>query len=676
VQQTSRAFQRAIRTGGIRRSVICVREAFGTDYLFRDVPLMDGEITVDRNSDIRRSGWVKIGEKSITDVFFSNHAGPFGMEVEVHTGVVFPNGEEELVQVGVFNIEEFAWEEGDGGWPVVQLYDRAKWIQRSPFVAGHNFSGMMVFDVIQAVTLDIMPELTINFSEDVENVRLPGGTIFDDDRWEVIKTCVQAIGAEAYFDAQGVLQIQPAKDPTATPESAVWEFNVGEGFSEFQDDDSGSQSLVRRPQGVLISAHRTISRQETYNGVVVYGAPPSGTGGQPYALAFDNDPTSPTFYGGPFGRSIKKIENSLLTNQAQCQEAAVAELRNHLGLARSVEFEALGNPALDEGDYILFTFSNGSQETHLLDSYSYPLGPGGFRANTRTNPSRQTASVGVIRGSTSTTFAPKAPGTPVRVGGSDTTVTIRWTPAAAGSSALQEYVIYLNDKPYKTISSSITQYTITGLSPGTTYKIRIKAIDGSGLESPLSGYLSTKTSGTGGGPTPTPPEKQYTKRYTATWSSTYTGGGSRASWHGNDCYQGYVSGGNGNYRSLIGFNDAQIRKDLAGATIVSCKVYLYYDHWWANSGGTAIIGTHRYSGRPGSWANSSVDQDRIRSSGWPKPGGRWVNLGTTIGNGFKSGSARGIAIGPGPTTGTLYYGKCRGVSSGSKTPIIEIVYRK
>jgi hypothetical protein len=130
----------------------------------------------------------------------------------------------------------------------------------------------------------------------------------------------------------------------------------------------------------------------------------------------------------------------------------------------------------------------------------------------------------------------------------------------------------------------------------------------------------------------------------------------------------------GDARGLVGFNDSQIRKDLAGATIKSCHITLYANHWWENNGGTARIGTHDYSGRPSSITGSRLTPQRISSGGWPKPGKRKVSLGTGIGNEFKSGSARGIMVGP-TNDSHDQYGRFNG-NGQSNEPVLTIVYVK
>lgn len=175
---------------------------------------------------------------------------------------------------------------------------------------------------------------------------------------------------------------------------------------------------------------------------------------------------------------------------------------------------------------------------------------------------------------------------------------------------------------------------------------------------------------------PTIPKVTYTRTYACTWSGTYRSNGDYSSSHGSQMVHG-DSGADSwlnDARSLCGFNYAQIMSDLKGATIKSCYITLYANHWYWNDGGTARIGTHNYTGRPGSWAGSRVHEQRISSSDWPKPGKRKVSLGTTIGNEFKSGASKGIALGP--TTGTkTQYGKFNG-NGQSNEPVLTIVYVK
>lgn len=172
------------------------------------------------------------------------------------------------------------------------------------------------------------------------------------------------------------------------------------------------------------------------------------------------------------------------------------------------------------------------------------------------------------------------------------------------------------------------------------------------------------------------PKATYTKSYSCTWSGTYRSNGDYSSSHGGTMVQG-DSGSDtwlNDARSLMGFNYSQIQSDLRGATIKSCHVTLNANHWYWNDGGTARIGTHSYTSRPGKASSSRYSAQRVSSSNWPKPGKRKVSLGTTIGNEFKSGATKGLMLGP--TDGSKrQYGRFNGNGQSSE-PVLTIVYTK
>lgn len=178
---------------------------------------------------------------------------------------------------------------------------------------------------------------------------------------------------------------------------------------------------------------------------------------------------------------------------------------------------------------------------------------------------------------------------------------------------------------------------------------------------------------TGGGTNP--PVQQYTATFSATWVGSYDGAGNLNSFGGaSRAYQGDAGDGQGNRKALIGFNYAAIQSALAGATINACSVTLYFEHWWLNAGGTAVIGTHNQavSSAPATFGSNSTN--RVQSSGWPNPGLRTVDLGVTIGQNFRDGTAKGLTLGPGPSSSQTYYGYAAGV--GTNSAVIKITYTK
>lgn len=168
------------------------------------------------------------------------------------------------------------------------------------------------------------------------------------------------------------------------------------------------------------------------------------------------------------------------------------------------------------------------------------------------------------------------------------------------------------------------------------------------------------------------PTQQYVKTYSANWSASYQSDGDNR--NVSECYQGYYSGTNGNQYSLIGLPYATIQSDLSGATINKVEVYLNNNHWYSNSGGTAVIGTHTYSTEPSTASLANVDEDINRSS-FTYGQAKWVTVSNAIGTALKNNTAKGIALGPGPSTSTAYYGYFAG-NGQSGEPQVRITYTK
>lgn len=169
---------------------------------------------------------------------------------------------------------------------------------------------------------------------------------------------------------------------------------------------------------------------------------------------------------------------------------------------------------------------------------------------------------------------------------------------------------------------------------------------------------------------PPPPVKTYTatKSFAATWGASYRSNGSKRT-DKTDLYQGYVDSFNGNQKSLVGFNVTGIP---AGASIVSATLTLYANHWYNNSGGIAVIGTHTNATEPGS-SPGGLTPDRMRYTWNTKTGSRTINLGTTIGAALLNRSAKGLMFGPGPSTSASYYGYFE--ADGSLRPVITLKYQ-
>lgn len=166
------------------------------------------------------------------------------------------------------------------------------------------------------------------------------------------------------------------------------------------------------------------------------------------------------------------------------------------------------------------------------------------------------------------------------------------------------------------------------------------------------------------GTTPPPPARQtYVKQWGCINSMNYAGNNSQYNYNTGQMYQGLSPAGYGNTKSIAIFNN--MIPDLSGATINYARVFLKFNHWYYNAGGTARIGLHAHTGIPGSFTgNLGI---AVASGGWPKPGARWVDFPPSVIDGFRTGQYRGIYLEGDGTYGT--YGL-------ADRPTIEIGYTK
>jgi hypothetical protein len=170
------------------------------------------------------------------------------------------------------------------------------------------------------------------------------------------------------------------------------------------------------------------------------------------------------------------------------------------------------------------------------------------------------------------------------------------------------------------------------------------------------------------------PGQTYTKSYSATWTGRYNGGGARLS-SNIDVYQGQYDGTQGNQKSMIGFDYATIQSDLTGATIKKIQLTMQNKHWYNNSGGTAVVGTHNQAVSSAPTTFSGTPNLGV-FSGWPL-GATWaVTLDNTIGTALKNNTAKGIILGPGNSTSNIYYGYFTGGATSASRPKLTITYTK
>ena len=314
--------------------------------------LTEGSVRVDSSSAVRRvldATFVSDdGDTStLTDLLSVN-----GREIQVWRGILYPNGREEVVSVGRFRIDTVEDDVAVPGAVKVTAPDHAARVVDDRFVTPRPATaGRPIAEEIVALIQESIPGVLVYYPGGTPAI--PTGLVWEEDRWGAVSDLARSIGCVVYADATGAFRVEP--EPTLS-DPPTWTVSTG-------------------ARGVVLGGTRRRTREAVYNLVRASSAPADGST-PVYAVAEDNDPSSPTWVGGSFGRVPRYYASPLLVTGGQCLSAARAILARALGARRELAVETIVNPALDAGDRLDVFLADGGLERHLVDSFNLPLTAG------------------------------------------------------------------------------------------------------------------------------------------------------------------------------------------------------------------------------------------------------------------------------------------------------------
>lgn len=327
----------------------------------------DGTVTLDQTAATRGRTDVTIVDPDLVPGAPTAALAPYGNELRVYRGVMFYETSEapepaaitrtpvpELVSLGIFRIDETSvTDNGD------QLEIRVAGMDRSVRMIDARFeepytiaAGTNYATAIAATAAIAWPGITTNLTATSLTTPL---LVAEEgaDRWKFMQDMAASIGHSLYFDGDGILVSRPVSNPAGTPSIAI-------------EEGSG---------GVLLTAGRKWSRQGTYNRVIATGENPSEGALPARGVATDDNPLSPTYYYGSYGKVPRFYGSQFLTTDAQALDAAQAILNRELGTTQTVDFGMLVNPALEPDDLVQVTRTRAglTAEAHIVDSVTIPL---------------------------------------------------------------------------------------------------------------------------------------------------------------------------------------------------------------------------------------------------------------------------------------------------------------
>lgn len=357
----------------------CQIENGSGDILSYQFGVEDGDVTIDRTAQVRRSVKLDLtpfgAAGTITDpavleqlssTLIPDSGGdvfaPYGNKIRIFYGIRIPGYTDPSYgdsiyrwALGLFRLSDV--DISDDGTPTMSVigYDDSRTISRNkltlPWIvaAGTNYG-----DAIVTLCQDRCPGLqAVPHSVTTTTPQIVVDQ--ESDPWKTVTEWAAAIGCQVYINRNGLLVIEDEPDPAESPITWVY------------DDGSSNKNAM------LLSLNRGMSDDPGYNGIVLLSE--SNTLQFPVRVElWDDDPNSPTYALGQYGKVPRFMSSPLLTDATQGGVMATAELLKMLGATETLDFAIIPNPAHEAGDLVrVIRPLAKTDSTSIIESMTIPL---------------------------------------------------------------------------------------------------------------------------------------------------------------------------------------------------------------------------------------------------------------------------------------------------------------
>ncbi len=238
------------------------------------------------------------------------------------------------------------------GVVTLSILDRAADVVRALFETPWSVNeGQSTIAVMTQMIQDVNPDFTVTIGPGVVDDTTPAGA-FEEDRGGALDELAAGINAVWLATRTGSFLIASNPYRGAAVDSGIVVRN-------------GSTGTIRE-------ATDTVSRSAVKNSITVISENVA-SGRPPIRVTVrDDDPSSPTFWGGPFGKQNCIIRNDTLTNRIAAEEYAARLLSQSLAMVHSWTISTPHFPLLDPLD-VFTTVYNGDTQSQVVVSVDYPL---------------------------------------------------------------------------------------------------------------------------------------------------------------------------------------------------------------------------------------------------------------------------------------------------------------
>lgn len=356
----------------LTRAVVLNPQADGTYAEGVTLAIASGGLSIDGSRNVWRQGNFVLAPASpflldpLDDIDGSTR-------LRIDRGIRMFQGFEEWVTIAVLQVQQ-ASRSLNQGTLSVSAYDLGSAVQDYPVAVwspiNENYTTMTSVEAIKYLVDEAMWDAEVIWTVDPEidlTATPPEGTTFTGNRWTIINSLANSLGAIAHADYDGTWRLRKVVNQTPTLRA---------------------MEVVEGGGGVLVDRTISKSRREMFNAVQITWETPTISG---TVFVVDSDPASPTYWDGPWGKKTAPTQKlDTITTEEQAIDAAYALLETYKGRARKIDFRSVHNPLIEPFDVIAVSeaeivggLRQLTMQEHILDAIEYPLAGGEMAADTR-----------------------------------------------------------------------------------------------------------------------------------------------------------------------------------------------------------------------------------------------------------------------------------------------------
>jgi hypothetical protein len=212
-------FLSSVRKSHISKVKVEIYDA-ATGTILSTASPISGEVTIDSRRSVRRQCSLEFADADGTLIPTNNRSSvllPFNREIKIYRGVLYQDGTEELVPLGVFQITTVEVTDTASGVRItVQGSDRSLKVSKAKWT-NHNFyieNNTPKETAITQILKDRYPNVKTDFPATGQVTSLVYPTLDQSsDPWKEALKIAQSAAMDLYFDENGIARMRPIPDP-------------------------------------------------------------------------------------------------------------------------------------------------------------------------------------------------------------------------------------------------------------------------------------------------------------------------------------------------------------------------------------------------------------------------------------------------------------------------------